>query len=116
MIAAMADVPPYWILISILFSNVSITPALASTLHQAALDLYRRNAGAKDVGGDVAAGRVKNLKKSLAFGAITGPAFEAELETARGKGRVTFLLTRQGLELMEKKGPPARSRPRPLPN
>ncbi len=96
-----AQLPPYGILLSILFSNVPLTPALAMTLHQAALDLYRTGDGIRNVSGEVVSGRVRNLGKSMALGAITGPAFEADLETARGKGRVSFLLTRQGLELME---------------
>ncbi len=91
--------PPYGILLSILFSNVPLTPALAMTLHQAALDLYRTGDGIRSVSGEVVSGRVRNLGKSMALGAIAGPAFEADLETARGKGRVSFLLTRQGLEL-----------------
>ncbi len=94
-----AQPPPYGILLSILFSNVPLTPALAMTLHQAALDLYRTGDGIRNVSGDVVSGRVRNLGKSMALGAIAGPAFEADLETARGKGRVSFLLTRQGLEL-----------------
>jgi len=102
--------PPYWILLSILFSNVKLTPALAMTLHQAALDLYRSGAGARDVAGDIVSGRVRNLGKSMALGAITGPAFEADLETARGKGRVSFLLTRQGLELLGRQKPEPRKR------
>ena len=52
------------------------------------------------VAGEVVTGRVVNLKKSLSLGSISGPAFEAELDTARGSGKVRYLLTRQGLELM----------------
>jgi hypothetical protein len=39
-----------------------------------------------------------NLRKTLQLGAISGPAFEATLETARGSGIVRYLLTSQGLE------------------
>jgi hypothetical protein len=39
-----------------------------------------------------------NLKKTLQLGAISGPAFEAKLDTARGSGTVRYLLTTQGLE------------------
>lgn len=105
-----SESPPYWILISILFSDVPLTPALAMTLHQAALDLYRSGDGAREVSGDVVSGRVRNLGKSMALGAITGPAFEADLETARGKGRVSFLLTRQGIELLGRERPEPRKR------
>jgi hypothetical protein len=97
--------PPYWLLISVLFSSVPLTPALAGTLHQAAYDLYSRDAAAGPVAGDIVSGLVRNLRKEMLLGTIAGPAFEAELETARGPGKVRFLLTRQGLELMEQRVP-----------
>ncbi len=103
--------PPYWILLSILFSDVQLTSALAMTLHQAALDLYRTGDGIRNVSGDLVSGRVRSLGKSMTLGAIAGPAFEADLETARGKGRVSFLLTRQGLELLgQEKAAPGKKR------
>jgi hypothetical protein len=36
----------------------------------------------------------------MQLGAISGPGFEASLETERGSGVVRYLLTRQGLELL----------------
>jgi hypothetical protein len=92
--------PPGSTLISVLFSTFPLEPALAATLHLAALDLYRKDQGSGPVGGDMVSGRVVNLKRSLALGTIAGPAFEAELDTARGSGKVRYLLTRQGLDLM----------------
>ena len=86
------------------------------TLHQAALDLYRRDEGVGPVAGDVVSGRVVNLKKSLSLGSITGPAFEAEIDTARGSGKVRYLLTRQGLEAMGVEAPAPRRTRRELPN
>jgi len=59
----------------------------------------------------VVSGRVVNLKRSMALGAIAGPAFEAELDTARGSGKVRYLLTRQGLDLMGVVPPPPRAAP-----
>ncbi len=107
-----AQMPPSWLLISILFSNIRLTPALAVTLHEAALDLHRRRAGARAVAGDLATGRVRSLGRSMSLGAIAGPAFEADLETERGKGRVRFLLTRVGIELAgaAPRSPPKRPR------
>ena len=87
-----------WTLISVLLSTIPLEASLAATLHQAALDLYRRDGGVQRVAGDVMTGRVVNLRKTLQLGAITGPAFEAKLETARGSGIVRYLLTTQGLE------------------
>jgi hypothetical protein len=107
--------PPGWTLISVLFSTFPLDPSLAATLHQAALDLYRRDEGAGPVAGDVVSGRVVNLKKSLSLGTIFGPAFEAELDTARGSGKVRYLLTRQGLDLMGVEAPaPRPARPQYL--
>jgi hypothetical protein len=63
------------------------------------------------VGGDLLAGKVRNLKKDVHLGGISGPAFEAEIDTERGSGVVRFLLTRQGLELMEARPPPRSKRP-----
>jgi hypothetical protein len=101
--------PSTWLLISVLFSSVPLTAALAATLHQAAWDLYERDAGATAVAGDVVSGRVRNLRKEVLLGTIGGPAFEAELETERGPGKVRFLLTREGIELMRRD--PAQARP-----
>ena len=53
-----------------------------------------------DIEGEIVTGRVVNLRKTMQLGAISGPAFEAKLETARGSGTVRYLLTRQGLELL----------------
>ncbi|NVJ03756.1 hypothetical protein HUW63_00645 [Myxococcus sp. AM001] len=100
--------PPYWLLISVLFSNQPLSPSLAMTLHQAAFELHQRGEGAKEVAGDMVSGRVVNLRKDVSFGGIAGPAFEAEIETERGSGVVRFVLTRQGLERMKQPAEPPR--------
>ncbi|OJH34320.1 hypothetical protein [Cystobacter ferrugineus] len=105
--------PPYWVLISVLFSSQPLTPALAMTLHQAAYDLYRRGDSEQPVAGDLLTGRVRNLRKDVQMGTIVGPAFEAEIETERGSGTVRFLLTRQGLELMKDQPAEPLAPPRP---
>ncbi len=97
----MEQPPSSWILISVLYSTVPLTSALAVTLQTAAYALYREGGHAQQVGGDVMSGRVRNLRKEYLLGTIGGPAFQADLETARGPATVRFLLTRQGLELME---------------
>lgn len=97
------DPPPYWILISVLFSSLPLTAELARRLHRSAYDLYRADAGVADIGGDsdvIVTGEMRNLKQDLALGTVTGPAFEADIETERGHGVVRFLLTRRGIELM----------------
>jgi hypothetical protein len=96
----MAAAEPHgWTLISVLFSTVPLDRSAAATLHQAALELYRNGGTVQPVAGDILSGRVVNLKKTLQLGAISGPAFEAMLDTARGSGKVRYLLTRQGLDL-----------------
>ncbi len=100
---AAAEKPPYWQLISVLFSSLPLTPALAMTLHQAAYDLHQSGGGAAPVAGDMLTGRVTNLKKDMLLGTIGGPAFEAHIETERGKGLVRFLLTRDGLARLERR-------------
>ena len=110
---AMAEqAPPYWLLISVLFSSVRLTPALALALHEAAYDLWARDAGSGEVAGDLVSGRVRNLRKDMLLGTIGGPAFEADLDTARGAGKVRFLLTREGLELMKGRQPKGARRAR----
>lgn len=106
--------PPYWLLISVLFSSQPLTPALAMTLHEAAYELYSRGEGSREVAGDLLSGRVTNLRKDMSLGGIAGPAFEAEIETERGSGTVRFMLTRQGLELMKAQPPAAPSKPKYL--
>jgi hypothetical protein len=103
-----AESIPYWLLISVLFSTVPLTPALATRLHRAALDLYRRDEGVTRLQGDLVQGEVRNLKQDLLLGSLGGPGFEAHLDTERGAGVVRFLLTRQGIELMaEAETPPS---------
>lgn len=102
--------PPYWVLISVLFSSQPLTPSLAMCLHEAAYDLFRTDGAEGKVAGDLITGRVRNLRQDVVLGSISGPAFEAEIETERGAGVVRFLLTRQGLELISK----AEKRPRYL--
>ncbi len=99
-----------WTLISVLLSTIPLEASLAATLHQAALDLYRRDDPFQQVAGELVTGRVVNLKKTMQLGAITGPAFEAKLDTERGSGTVRYLLTRQGLDLEGIPGDPPRGR------
>ncbi len=101
-----AETIPYWLLISVLFSTLPLTEALALRLHRAALDLYRRDDGVAKLQGDLAQGEVRNLKKDLLLGTLGGPGFEAHVDTERGAGVVRFLLTRQGIEMMAQRETP----------
>lgn len=91
---------PYWVLISVLFSSQPLSPAVAMTLHEAALRLHRSERTEGKVAGDLLSGTVRNLKQFAQLGTIGGPVFEADIETERGSGQVRFLLTREGLEAL----------------
>jgi hypothetical protein len=92
--------PPYWVLISVLFSSFPMEQGLALALHRVALDLYQRGQTTGAVDHQLAHGTITNMNHDAAIGSITGPTFEAELETERGQGQVRFILTRQGLDLL----------------
>ncbi len=94
----MAGTPPYWYLISVLASTVPLEPDLAMSLYEVASELHRSGEGHGEVVQDRMEGRVTNLHRSFVLGAIAGPGFEADLEMPSGKGKVRFLLTREGLE------------------
>ena len=104
-----AEATPPWVLISVLFSSFPLEDALALALHRVAMDLYQRGDSVGVIDQGLAHGQVKNSRKEAAIGSITGPVFEAELETERGKAEVRFILTRQGLALMADRS----STPRP---
>lgn len=91
-----------WQLISVLFSAVPLTSELAESLYQVAVELHREGQARGEVMLEKAQGQVRNLRRSFALGAIAGPAFEADIETDAGAGRVRFLVTRQGLERAER--------------
>lgn len=93
--------PPYWVLISVLFSSFPLTSRVATAVLQVAQELYVSGDGEAPVHGDFVSGKVKNLKKQFLVGTIGGPAFEAELETERGAGTVRFMLTREAIALAE---------------
>ena len=117
----MADeVPPYWMLISVLFSTVPLQQPLAMALYEVAYELERTSSGEGEVSSGLAHGRVVNLRKDVLLGSIGGPSFEAELETDRGKAQVRFFLTRSGLRMRSEHEPGARPRwatpPSALPN
>lgn len=105
----MAEVADPWVLISVLFSSFPMEEGLALALHRVAMELYQRGDSVGVIDQGLAHGEVKNVRKEAAIGTITGPVFEASLETERGKGSVHFILTRQGLSLLaaEAAGPRA---------
>ncbi len=97
-----AGTPPYWQLISVLFSSVQLTSELAMSLYQVAVELHRGGLSRGEVMLEQAQGQVRNLRRSFVLGAIAGPGFEADVETEQGTGRVRFLVTRRGLDRGER--------------
>jgi hypothetical protein len=106
--------PPYWVLISVLFSSFPMGQGLALTLHEAALELLRTGRKEGLVAGDIVSGKIRDMDHHAVLGAIRGPSFEAELDTERGSGTVRFILTREGLELLRAQQPEFPTRPRYL--
>jgi hypothetical protein len=102
---------PPWLLIAILQSTQPLSQALALRLYHAAVDLHAQGEARSRLSGDLASGEVRSLGKVLGLGSFTGPAYEAELETATGAIRVQFLVTREGLRVAE-----ADDKPTALPN
>ena len=94
---------PYWRLIAVLVSTLPLTPPLAMRLYRAALDLHRDQEEVQVIVGDLGQGEVRRLGRELVSGAIAGPGFEAELETASGSGRVRFIVTSEGIESGEER-------------
>lgn len=95
------DEVPYWVLVSVLLSTIPLDQGLALALHRVAVDLHQSGHDEGQIDHQLAHGRVKNLRKEALVGTVGGPVFEAELDTERGHGLVRFILTRQGLELLE---------------
>ena len=95
--------PPYWILLSVLSSSLPLTPTLATYLHEVAYDLLVSEGAMSPLAGELFQGKLYNLKKDALLGTISGPMFEANLETELGQGTVRFLLTRQGLDWMQER-------------
>lgn len=97
--------PTPWLLISVLFSSIPLSPPLARLLLETAYGLYRRDEGVGELKGALVQGRVENLRKQWLMGVIGGPAFEASIDTERGSGTVRFVLTKQGIEHMAEREP-----------
>jgi hypothetical protein len=87
-----------WNLISVLMSTVPLTSSLATSLYEVARGLHRSGEDAGELYDEGVEGKVRNLRRAFSLGAIAGPGFEADLETKEGRGRVRFLVTREGLE------------------
>ena len=94
----MSEPSAHWLLIAVLQSSVPLEQAAALRLYRAALSLHATSASVEKIHGDLMTGEVRRLGKTMLIGTIGGPAFEADLDTPRGSGRVRFIVTPEGLE------------------
>jgi hypothetical protein len=95
--------PPYWRLISVLFSSTPLQPEQAMSLVETAIGLHRRD----ETLGELVLptkGRVQNLRKHVVLAGLGGPSFEAQLDTEQGEGVVRFFLNKEALELPDTSG------------
>lgn len=91
-----------WKLIAVLQSTVFLPSALAVRLYRAAVTLHRTDADVENLtDAETAYGQVRSLRRELLLGTFGGPGFEAELDTPHGKGRVRFIVTREGIDHAE---------------
>jgi len=74
-------------------------------LFETALGLHQRDETLGEVVVGPLKGRVQNLRKHVNLGTLSGPSFEAHIDTADGDGEVRFFLTREALELQSSPGP-----------
>jgi hypothetical protein len=119
----MAEPLPYWRLIAVLFSSLPLSPPLAMRLYRAAVELHETHEEVARLTGELAMGEVRRLEGTQVLGSVTGPGFEAEVDTPEGSGRVRFIVTPQGLESDEERDDPTAGFPfttrrpsGPLPN
>lgn len=99
-----------WRLIAVLFSEQPLDSQAALQLYSVALDLYTHDLASSPIAGDLLQGTIRNLGKKIALGDISGPAFEAEIDTERGHNVVHFLLTREairGIQRAQRRPPPS---------
>lgn len=95
------DADVSWRLIAVLTSSVRLAPALSLKLYRSAVTLHRADGEVERWMGDDGAGEVRRLGRELLIGSISGPGFEANVETEAGNGFVRFIVTREGLETAE---------------
>ncbi len=102
------DEPPYWVLISVLFSSIPLEREVAWALYDAACDLVAAEQEEAALHTESVSGTVRRTGGHVVMGTLGGPTFEAAISTpARADAQVRFFVTRQGIEHRE------RSQPRP---
>lgn len=90
-----------WRLIAVLTSTAALSPALALKLYETAVALHLGRKESEPIAGDEGVGTVRAVGRELLLGSIGGPGFEAELDTPAGKCRVSYIVTKEGLDHAE---------------
>ena len=70
----------------------SLEPEMHLKLYSTAVELHERGQKSRKVHGEGFEGRVTSKNRSASLGGMSGDLFEAEIDTERGSGRVTFIV------------------------
>lgn len=90
-----------WRLIAVLQSSAALGSALALRLYETAVALHLDRKESASVAGDEGVGTVRAVGRELLLGVISGPGFEAQIDTPTGRCAVSYIVTKEGLEHAE---------------
>ena len=86
-----------WRLIAVLQSTAALGSSLALKLYEVAVGLHLERKESASLAGDDGVGTVRAVGRELLLGVISGPGFEAQLDTPTGRCTVSYIVTREGL-------------------
>jgi hypothetical protein len=86
-----------WRLIAVLQSTGALGSSLAMKLYETAVGLHLERKESASLAGDDGVGTVRAVGRELLLGVISGPGFEAQIDTAAGRCTVSYIVTREGL-------------------
>ena len=86
-----------WRLIAVLQSTGALGSSLALKLYETAVGLHLERKESASLAGDDGVGTVRAVGRELLLGAISGPGFEAQIDTVAGRCTVSYNVTREGL-------------------
>ena len=86
-----------WRLIAVLQSTGALGSSLALKLYETAVGLHLERKESASLAGDDGVGTVRAVGRELLLGVISGPCFEAQIDTASGRCTVSYIVTREGL-------------------
>ncbi len=92
---------PVWRLIAVLRSNLPLGSGLAALLYETAARLHLARKESENVATDDGVGTVRAVGSEQLMGTIGGPGFLATLDTPAGRCEVSFIVTREGVDVAE---------------